>query len=617
MADSLSPDEIAHRTFQQRLRGYDPREVDAFLEEVAASTRQLTARYDAVHTRLLELGNRDLTAEFDLISQDVGRILQDAREAAEGMRKRAAADAEILQEEAQNAAVKLRSDAWMAGEKLLHDSTKEAETIVAKAERESLAIIGEAEREAHRRQSTVRRESEEIIRMARIEAERVTMDARARSDELILEAGRKVEAAEGRAAATEKRRAEMLAELENARQTIGKIENEIEQRREALAGPRPEEVESSTVRLLTTAGREPADSAEGGEWAEGQEVVKIVRPPKRLVDPPSEPVDADAMAAEVARLRSPADSIEPPIVAAPSPEPAEGAPPAEEPPETEEPAPLEVRAGSAVSPPPTEIDDLFARLRNAEQEVPSPAPTAVPPVDQEPSEVVSIEPAPPISALVEPGSPFDLRDRLLLPVTNRVLRSVKRELTEAQNIALEELRVEAGGWEPNAALLADRLVEPVGEALRDGYRAGWSAAAETTKTELAGEGDQQADPGEWAGRLAEALTGAVSEALNDSLRDGHGPRQLAAGLSRVYRSWRTDEAERRVRDIAAGAYHRGLLDGFRAAGLSAARWKTAGRGCATCREAAEAGPVALGSVFEDAVTEPPAHHDCGCTLIPA
>ncbi|MDR9450288.1 MAG: DivIVA domain-containing protein [Acidimicrobiia bacterium] len=627
MADSLSPDEIAHRTFQQRLRGYDPREVEAFLEEVAASTRELTARYDAVHTRLLELGNRDLTAEFDLISQEVGRILQDAREAAEGMRRRAAADAEVLQEEAQNTAVKLRTDAWMAGEKLLHDSTREAEAIVAKAERESLAIIGEAEREAHRRQSTVRRESEETLRMARIEAERVAMDARARSDELILDAGRKVEAAESRAAATEKRRTEMLVELENARQTIGRLESEIEKRREALSGPTPEEVESSTVRLLTTGGREPAgsaDSAKGGAWAEGQEVVKIVRPPKRLVDPPSEPVDADAMAAEVARLRSPADFFEPPIVVVPPPEPAEAAPPAAEPPETEEPAPsgeapapLEARPGSAVSPPRTEIDDLFARLRHAAQEVPPAVPTAVVPVAQEPSGVGSIESAPPVTALVEPGNPFDLRDRLLLPVTNRVLRAVKRELTEAQNIALEELRVEAGGWEPNAALLADRLFEPFGELLRDGYRAGWVAAAETTNTELAGEGDQQADPGEWAGRFSEALTGAVSEALSDSLRDNHGPRQLAAGLSRVYRSWRTDEAERRVRDIAAGAYHRGLLDGFRSAGLSAARWKTAGRGCTTCREAAEAGPVALGSVFEDAVTEPPAHHDCGCTLMPA
>jgi hypothetical protein len=72
-----------------------------------------------------------------------------------------------------------------------------------------------------------------------------------------------------------------------------------------------------------------------------------------------------------------------------------------------------------------------------------------------------------------------------------------------------------------------------------------------------------------------------------------------------------------VRDIASRAYHRGLIDGFAAAGLAGARWVVAGRGCTVCREAAEAGAVALGAVYEDSVTEPPAHHDCGCTLVPA
>jgi hypothetical protein len=205
---------------------------------------------------------------------------------------------------------------------------------------------------------------------------------------------------------------------------------------------------------------------------------------------------------------------------------------------------------------------------------------------------------------------------LLLPVTNRVLRAVKRELTEAQNIALEELRVEAGNWEPHTATLTDRLVESFAELLEDGYLAGWAAAAEVTQMELTVGGDQEGDPAEWVGRFSEALTGAVSEALDESHRDGQGPRQQAASLSRVYRSWRTDEAERRVRDVASGAYHRGLIDGFGSAGLSASRWVVAGRGCTTCREAAEAGAVPLGSVFEDEVTEPPAHHDCGCSLRP-
>ena len=198
MAEPLSPDAIAQRTFGQRLRGYNPEEVGAFLDEVAGSVREMKSRSDALHSRLLELGNRDLTTEFDLISQDVGRILQDAREAAEGMRKRAAVDAASLLEEARTTSVELRTDAWMAAEKLLQDSTKEAAAVLQAAERDSLVITSEAEREAHRRQTATRRESEETIRAAKLEAERVLLDARSRSDELILDASRKVENAEQR-----------------------------------------------------------------------------------------------------------------------------------------------------------------------------------------------------------------------------------------------------------------------------------------------------------------------------------------------------------------------------------------------------------------------------------
>jgi cell division initiation protein len=644
MADLLSPDAIAQRNFGQRLRGYNPDEVRAFLEEVALVVDELRSRNDSLHNRLLELGNRDLTAEFDLVSQDVGRILQDAREAAEGMRKRAAGDAEILLEEATTTATELRTDSWMASDQLLQDSTKEAAAIVQAAERDSLVITSEAEREAHHRQSAARRESEETIRAAKLEAERVLMDARARSDELILDAGRKVIAAEERAAALEERRTEMLAELENARLTISNLEGEIEKRREALAGPSPEDVESSTVKLLTGPAREPADGDDATVWAEGHEVVKIVRPLKRIVEPPPEPVDAEAMAAEVARLRSPAETGGRPVVEpedlpeqAPMPSPVEGdtvsspvtpteeevagpatAAPVEDVPASKGAADVVDRAPAAVTAgsPPNAIDDLFARLRRMEEE--TPLPTALPAGADETDEVREpVTSAGPISPPDQPGNLFDLRDRVLLPVTNRVLRAVKRELTEAQNIALEELRVEQGNWEPDAAILAERLVASIGELLADSYVGGWAAAAEVTESELVPDSDRQGDPTEWTGRFAEELTASVSRALAESNRDGRGPRQAAASLSRVYRAWRTDEAERRVRDMASGAYHRGLIDGLGAAGVTAARWVVAGRGCTVCREAAEASPVALGAVFEDSVTEPPAHHDCGCTLTPA
>jgi DivIVA domain-containing protein len=603
MAGPFEPDSIERRTFRRVLRGYDTDEVDAFLKEVTGLLRDSSSRYDALRERLLELGNRDMKSEFDQVSEDIGRILQEARATAEGLRKRAAADAEQLTQEAEAAAFQLRSDAWIAAEKLLHDATREASSIVQAGERDSLAVIGEAEREAHRRQSAARQESEETVRAAKLEAERVLMDARARSDELIIEANRNVEAAEARAASVDERRTEMLEELENARLTIGNLEQEIEKRREALAGPSPEEVESSTVKLLKKS--EPESPEEGGPvWSEGHEVVRIVRPPKRIVEPPPEPVDAEAMAAEVARLRAPVSRPDehPPVRQEETPA-AESVEEDETPPEVVDDEPVA---------PSNEIDDLFARLRRIDE----------PPSVTSPLPVETEEHAQPEAPAPEPperpdNTPFDDRDRFLLPVTNRVLRSVKRELTEAQNIALEELRLEEGNWNPTAASLQERLHEPVDMLLKESYSAGIEAAGEMTGAEVAGVDGREGTPAESAAALSTALTEAVAAALAEARQGGQGPRQMAAGLSRVYRSWRTDEAERRVRDMAAGAYHRGVLDGLRSAGVTAVRWEVAGRGCPVCREAAARAEVPVGEAFAGGVSEPPAHPDCGCTLVPA
>lgn len=99
----------------------------------------------------------------------------------------------------------------------------------------------------------------------------------------------------------------------------------------------------------------------------------------------------------------------------------------------------------------------------------------------------------------------------------------------------------------------------------------------------------------------------LAEQLQQVIADGgeEGSREVAAAVSRVFRGWRTDEAERRVSDLASSAYH----DGLRAT-LAGSRhllgWVVSGRGCARCREIAEQTEGAA----------PPLHPGCGCTLAP-
>ncbi|MGH8912106.1 MAG: hypothetical protein ACRDVD_06295, partial [Acidimicrobiia bacterium] len=113
----------------------------------------------------------------------------------------------------------------------------------------------------------------------------------------------------------------------------------------------------------------------------------------------------------------------------------------------------------------------------------------------------------------------------------------------------------------------------------------------------AGEELDSPDVESVASELAHALTAALSSV-------GEGARERSAAASRVFRGWRTDEAERRVRWVAMSSYH-GALRSALDAGDRPWSWVAAGRQCPACREAAQA----LDSV-------PPAHRDCTCTIVP-
>jgi hypothetical protein len=100
--------------------------------------------------------------------------------------------------------------------------------------------------------------------------------------------------------------------------------------------------------------------------------------------------------------------------------------------------------------------------------------------------------------------------------------------------------------------------------------------------------------------FGEDLAEAVSNAL---IQAGDGQRERQSATSRVFRGWRTDEAERRVRELALTGYHRGLTDSM---GEEAAlEWVANGTPCSACR-AASSDP---GSHL------PPVHAGCECTLV--
>jgi hypothetical protein len=239
-----------------------------------------------------------------------------------------------------------------------------------------------------------------------------------------------------------------------------------------------------------------------------------------------------------------------------------------------------------------ELGAIFSRLRG------------VPPTDEPapgPSDEVKEAPAPPAPKRVQSDAdPFELQRRLVLPVSNRALRNLKRQLTEMQNQALEGIRVSEGAWRPTIDDASQYLRPELVVLLAESFSMGHSAAEELAGRTFARPHTPARDEASgMAGDLVEQITAVLGS-------EEDGGRERSSALSRVFRAWRTDEAERRVNDLASSAYHAGLSSSLASGGMEAVMI-VGGRGCLRCREAAE----------EETVHLPPLHPGCTCTLVPA
>lgn len=667
----FSPDDIANQRFRSAFRGFDPSEVAEYLGAVAQDVADLVAERDRIQARLAEMGERDLKREFEAVGREVAQVLESAREAADQMRERASADAtrwrseavaeaEATLRRARADAEQLRSDAWSTGEELLKQAMAESERISSSTEKERLRMVGEAERESHRLVSAARRESEELLRSARMEADRLRTTAQKEHDQIIQQANRAAEAAQERTRALELRREELRAELDEIRHALATAEGELEDRRAALA------LSPTTPEAPTEEPAPEEGDDESTEWTPG-ETVRVVRPstppgpsePSHIVShetPEITVLSAEELARRTAEEKAEGRDVEigePLDVFESGEEGPEHEEESEETPEietvsidvtleapvedddvvaTDQPdeetpgvvdveqvqvdhvqiveqapeEPEEAREADELGESFAELSGLFERLRGPEtpsaeaQDVEEPEPEA----EQEPA----VEPEPAVSGDRPPadyeGDAFELKSGLLMPIANRALRNIKRQLTEAQNEALEELRLTDGAWEPDGPALAARLRPDLTVLASESFAAGHAAATEMSGERLKRPPTPKMEPEtEWVSGLMRDL----NHTLGEGRRQGQGSRELGASVSRVFRSWRTDEAERRVAGVSSHAYHTALTEVLIDSGFSVG-WLVAGRGCPACRTNAESVPSEWTSV-------PPAHSGCGCTLV--
>ncbi|MGF1618938.1 MAG: DivIVA domain-containing protein [Acidimicrobiia bacterium] len=599
MPSEVTPETVRGAGFRTVIRGADPSAVKQFLDEVAGALEELQRDRERLISRLGEFADRDLKSEFENVGREVTTVLEAAREAAETMRERATADAarwrsesmaeaEQLRKEAKNDAEALRSDAWAAGSELLNQVVAEARSLRESAERDAITIAGEAERDAHRLVSGARREAEDMLRAASMDAEKITAEAEKSRDVMLATARKQAEASQERTRALEQRREELMEELDGVRAALHQMEGTLEAKREDLNLSRTSD---TSVRVIP--GNRPAETVPEPQvtWQPG-ETVRVIRDEQekpapqapapvreeREPEPPVESVPATSVELETEEL---------PPVSEPGPPPA---------PFAAEPEPFPAPA----SKPADDVEALFASLRRPGESGAGDRPPALAPPDEAASEPVqAAKPQPDPVRSPEPSirAADDLieeRDGALLPITNRALRGIKKAVTEAQNVALDGLRTDSG-WEPDRTAIAETLRADLITLWAESYTAGHDRAQAMAGARLKRPSTPATDSPEVFGT---DLVQNLKEQLSSS-SDGQRERQSAA--SKVFRAWRTDEAERRVRALALTGFHRGFAES--AAGRSV-EWIASGTPCSACRQAAT-GPM---------TTLPPVHPGCECTL---
>lgn len=492
-------------------------------------------------------------AEAARLGEEANTAGAEARTSAEqyAAALRQSADAETTRQraDARTAAETARASVWDEATAILDSVASEVIEVRDRGENEALAIIADAEQQSHRLVSQARQSSEEQRRSARIEADRLVGDAQSQHDEIIDTANRAAAAAQERAQALERRREELMGQVEKTQKAMRTLEEELETRRETMRDNVP--LDSSTVKIVpqseteelagvriipSSRGTSPAGSSAPVTAEEIMDEVRSLRQQREAAgeDSAPEPDLAETASAETESTETPSAQADP-IETEPDEigEGAEGSDPAE-------------------APAADDIDALFANLR---QTGPEPA--------------AGDRPRSRPKAAVDPDL---LRERLLLPLLNRAHREVKRQLTEQQNLALEQIRLAGADWNPDAAehgtAFGPALTELVVESAGAGYLAARELGVRTEDPPPLSSGDVDVPTGEFA----VDLVAAVAAALDRSRSAGEPSRKVSAAASRVYRSWRTDSAEHRLREMSDVAYADALRTALRAEGYEDTEW---------------------------------------------
>ncbi len=629
----LAPDDVARHTFGSVRRGFDPNEVRAYLESVAAGLRTVAEREQQLLEDLADAERRAANPVLDeptltaALGTETARVLHSAHEVAAEMVAKAEAEADRLLTDAraeidqhrtttetdleeraaasEAAATELRERTNQQVAAGLEAARLEAEELLSQARDQCRAMVDEAQGLRARVLADLAKRRK--VLHAQIEQLRA---GRARLAETVQDVRRSIDviADDLFAAEDNARLAAEAAGREAAARTDDATPEQLAT--ELLA----EEADSATERAQGVVVEGGGDDAAGPTGSDGAPVGLVdlaagVEVTDDLLDVPEESVDA-----LFAKLRAASSAPSEPDEL---PTPEAQASPVEAP-------PAEPATEAVESTPVPEAPPKRSKAAKASKVTPAAKSRAVESPTAEPAQpVAEDEGATADDDAVEPPEARNpqaiRRDELIEPVVKALSRRLKRMLQDNQNELLDALRSKNFQWStdllPDETEHVDAVATATLPALEQAAAAGVSfvgvpgSAGPPTDT-LVGMGHE----------LAESVIGPLRRRLaaGEGL-DGAEESVVADHVGSAFREWKGERIERLAGDHVVAAFSAGSMAAVAGKKSALLEWVAVSDSgdapCPDCEDNGLNGTLRPGEAFPTGHLHPPAHPGCRCLLV--
>lgn len=585
----LAPDDVARHTFTTVRRGFDPKEVRAYLESLAHGLTNLAQREQQLREDLAATERRAANPVLDeptltaALGRQTARVLHSAHEVADEMAAKAQEAATRVTSDATEEADAVRTTAESRAEERIAEAEAAAATILEKAAQSSSAVIESA-----------KRDSDELVARAKEECRAMVEKAQELRARMLADLTR--------------RRRFLHAQIEQLRAGRERLAETIDGVRRSFDGIADDlsAAEDNAREAAELAGR----AADRVEEESPEELVSLLQTghttselTAKVGDPGDERVANEGLADH------------------------EGGEP----------------TGELLEPAPTEkLDALFAKLRAANgsaelatEEESATDGTGPPAANTEaessarPAEVPSTGSDPDAhreASVSEEGPPADRpptviqRDELVAPAVATLSRRLKRTLQDTQNDILDQLRSNGSHWSPGVmpeeVEQVDGLTTAVLPVLEEAavagaaFVGGASAASPAADAMIA-----------IAHQLAEEVVAPLRRRLSDD--GGVAEAGEAAAVEHVgaaFREWRGSRVEGLAGDYVVTAFSLGSVTAVERDADGRLEWisvpGSTGAPCPDCEDNGLTGPQPPGEEFPTGHRHPPAHPGCRCLVAP-